>query len=101
MKKIINGKKYDTETATKIYGNSSGHSFSDFRFCSEALFLKKTGEYFLYGEGGPMSDYGENYGNGRGWGEKITPYSEEDARKWLEINADADTYEKCWGEIPE
>ena len=60
MKKILGGKKYDTETACVVgnYGNGN----SGFGTCSETLYRKRTGEFFLYGEGGPMSKYGVAYG---------------------------------------
>lgn len=55
-KKIINGKKYDVETARLVdrwtYGNPS-----DFYYQDEMLLCKTTGEYFLYAQGGPLSDY--------------------------------------------
>jgi len=54
MKKIINGKRYDTETA-QLIGSASYSNRTDFRFWSEELYRKKTGEFFLYGEGGPAS----------------------------------------------
>lgn len=65
MKKILGGKKYDTETARVVgtYGNGS----SGFGACSETLYRKRTGEFFLYGEGGPMSKYGVAYGDNE-WG---------------------------------
>ncbi|MDO9206715.1 MAG: hypothetical protein Q7T91_00550 [Sulfuricurvum sp.] len=56
MKKIIKGKLYDTDTATKLceytYGNSSDH-----KYCHEALYKTKIGAYFLYGKGGAASQY--------------------------------------------
>ena len=55
MKKIINGKLYDTETAKLIGRSYHGEGPRDFRHYSEELYRKRTGEYFLYGEGGPMS----------------------------------------------
>ena len=45
MKKIINGRKYDTETAKEIGYWSNGYPCSDFNHCEETLYLKKTGEY--------------------------------------------------------
>lgn len=57
MKKIINGKVYDTETA-KILGTWSSPVFvTDFSYYTETLHQKRTGEFFLFGEGGPMSKY--------------------------------------------
>lgn len=48
MKKIINGKKYDTETATYICGYEYD-TLSVFSHIHESLFRKKDGEFFLYG----------------------------------------------------
>lgn len=43
MKKIINGKMYNTETATKLGDFWNGLSKSDFRQLSETLYRKKNG----------------------------------------------------------
>ena len=66
MKKIINGKRYDTDTATLIGYNGYNGSHSDFSYWCETLYQKRTGEYFIHGEGGPMSRYAENQG-GQNW----------------------------------
>ena len=39
MKKIINGRKYDTETAKEIGYWSNGYPCSDFNHCNETLYL--------------------------------------------------------------
>lgn len=101
MKKIIDGKKYDTETATLIgtyeYGN-----YGDFHFCREELYRKRTKEFFLFGEGGALSKYSKSLGNGAyGWGETITPYSDNSAREWVENYCDVETYEELFGEVEE
>ena len=100
MKKIINGKKYDTETAKSLFvwcNNSTG-----FSHCREELYRKKTGEYFLYGEGGAMSKYSRSCGD-NSWcgGEEIIPMTEANARKWMEEHSDADTFERVFGEVEE
>ncbi|MGN0708818.1 MAG: hypothetical protein ACI4LM_01090 [Anaerovoracaceae bacterium] len=101
MKKIINQKRYDTETATCI-GSDSYSTPRDFNHWSETLYQKRTGEFFLYGEGGPMSRYaiatGQNEWSG---GEQITPLSFDKARQWAEEHLDADTYESTFGEVTE
>ena len=56
MNKRINGKRYDTETAKEV-GCVSWGAVGDFRHSSETLYRKSTGEFFLYGEGGPLSEY--------------------------------------------
>lgn len=96
MKKIINKKLYDTETAKMIASWSNGLGKSDFRGYEENLFLKKTGEFFLYGEGGGLSPYAEPVGSGWGYGKKITPLTEEEARQWAETHMEADEYLKIW-----
>ena len=102
MKKIINNKRYDTETARKIGEDSSGGSSSDFGFWNETLYCKRTGEYFLMGEGGARSRYAKNYGGGTwGWGEEIIPMTYDKARLWAEHHLDADDYEKEFGEVAE
>lgn len=103
MKKIINGKKYDTETAIKLGDWDNGLGRNDFHFAEEELFRKRTGEFFLYGCGGAMSKYRYTYPNGNQWcgSETIIPYSYEEARAWAEEKLDADEYEKLFGEVEE
>lgn len=96
MKKIINGKLYNTETAKLVANWWNGLGVSDFRNCEESLYLKKTGEYFLFGKGGGLSPYAERRGDGLGYGEKITPLTEEEAREWAENHMEADEYLKIW-----
>ena len=45
MKKIINGKTYNTETAKEISEWSEG-VYRDFTYIGETLYRKRTGEYF-------------------------------------------------------
>ena len=100
MKKIINGKKYDTETAEWIssYDVTNG-KFSDYE---EDLYRKRTGEFFLAGEGGPASKYSQPYGDhGSQSGKGIIPLTEEEAREWVEMHCSADKYEDIFGEVEE
>ena len=102
MKKIINGKKYDTETAKEVGYWSNGGSWRDFSHVQETLYRKKTGEYFLFGEGGPQTRYAVSTGQ-NSWtgGEKITPLTHENARQWAEEHLDGDEYEAIFGEVTE
>ena len=102
MKKIINGKLYDTETAREIACKSHGEGPRDFRYYVETLYKKRTGEYFLYGEGGPMSRYAKSCGLNR-WtgGEQIQPLDYKSATKWGEENMDADDYQEEFGPVAE
>lgn len=94
MKKIINGKKYDTETA-KLLANAR----NEIHFYEEKLYRKKTGEYFLHGYGGPGSCYAEWNSRDNCWrgGEKILPISFEDAKNWAERKLEAKKYKEIFG----
>ena len=52
MKKIINGKMYNTDTARKVASCEHGDGPRDFRYYSESLYCKRTGEYFPAPESG-------------------------------------------------
>lgn len=97
MKKIINGKLYDTDTAKELGSWSKGEG-GDFSRIGETLYRKRTGEFFLYGEGGPMTQYAESRGdNSWSGGEKIIPLSVSMAREWAEVKLDADRYARIFG----
>lgn len=93
MKKIINGKVYDTETAKEIAQWENQGSWRDYDHMEETLYRKRTGEFFIYGEGGPKTRYAESEGQNC-WtgGCKIIPLSWEAAREWAEEHLDADEY---------
>lgn len=105
MKKIINNKRYDTDTAKYIADTGSleqGIGPSDFNFWSETLYQKRTGEFFLYGEGGPLSKYSQPYEtNGSQSGAKIIPLTLDQAKQWAEKAMDADEYEANFGPVEE
>lgn len=100
MIKIINRKKYDTDTATEL-AYYRAYTPRDFKHWSETLYQKKTGEFFLYGEGGPMSAYAVDIGNNwKSGSSDIFPYSEEEAKDWVEKYA-SERYEDIFGEVEE
>lgn len=103
MKKIIGGKMYNTETALKIAEWANDLGKGDFEWCREVLYKKiKTGEFFLYGEGGGLSPYAGYYpGGGYTDGKEINPITEDEARKWAENKLDADEYEEIFGPVEE
>lgn len=101
MKKIINGKKYDTETAKELGYWNNGYPSNDFNYCEETLYLKKTGEYFLHGEGGALTQYSEKTWSGNTSGENITLLTEKKAKEWAEMHLTVDEYESIFGEVEE
>lgn len=101
MKKIIDGKKYDTDTATELaeWKHDWPRGINRVR---ETLYRKRTGEYFLLGEGGPDSRYAEQTGISswsEGW--RIMPYTYEQAQEWAGRCLDVDEYESIFGEVSE
>ncbi len=55
MKKVINGKMYNTDTAKEIESYTNGLSWTDFNFICKTLYQKRTGEYFIFISGGARS----------------------------------------------
>lgn len=101
MKKIIDGKRYDTDTAKELGYDSHGNG-GDFSYWCETLYQKRTGEFFLRGEGGAMSRYAEPQGqNTWSGGSRIIPLSVENAKAWAEEHLSADSYERIFGEVEE
>ena len=102
MKKIINGKRYNTETSKMVGYYWNKKAINDFRHFEEKLYKKKTNEFFLYGEGGPASRYTKSLGNNSWTGnKKIIPLSLEAAKKWVEEHLTADEYEEIFGQAAE
>ena len=101
MKKIIGGKRYDTSTA-QLVGSYQHSNRRDFHYYREELYRKKTGEFFLYGEGGPASRYSQQVelNTWRG-GESIMPLTYKAAQEWAEENLNDDEYESIFGAVDE
>lgn len=101
MKKIIDGKLYNTETAREL-GSDSYSNPRDFHWWRETLYQKKTGEFFLHGEGGAATKYAETVGlNEWSGGKRIMPLTYTEATEWAEKHLDADDYIKIFGEPAE
>lgn len=102
MKKIINQKRYDTETAQEKGFWHNSYGYRDFNYCEETLYQKKTGEFFLHGSGGPMTNYAKRV-DGNSWsvGDELIPLTYEEAREWAEEKLDAEDYEAIFGEVTE
>ncbi len=92
LRRVIDGKLYDTSTAKYIcMGNYWNERVSkDFY---EYLFIKKTGEFFRY------DDKWTDWGNINNF-QKIVPLTEGEARAWVE-NFCNERYEEIFGEVQE
>jgi predicted transcriptional regulator len=102
MKKIINGKRYDTDTAIQVGEWENMIDVLDMHHFTETLYRKRTGEYFIYGVGNAGSKYSRSTGNNT-WcgGSAIIPLTYDAAREWAEDHMDADEYEAEFGEVSE
>lgn len=99
MKKLINGKVYNTETAEEIATWSNSYYSSDFHYCQETLYKTRKGAYFLHGKGGPLSSYAQpSGGTGRTGGSDIVALTDEQAFGWLEEH---DMTEEAEKEFPD
>lgn len=84
MKKIINGKVYNTDTAKQI-GYDNDNPTGNWE---ETLYQKKTGEFFV--------QHWDAWNGGC-----INPISFKDAQKWLEEHGSAEQYAEVFGEPDE
>lgn len=101
MIKIINGKRYSTDTANEVAYTDNGRCGSlDYEF--ERLYQKCTGEFFLHHGGGPMTCYARSCGfEGTAGSEVITPLTESEARTWCAEHCDGEVYERIFGLVVE
>lgn len=83
MEKIINSHRYSTDTATLLGEYSNEYTVSDDLYIYEGLYLKTTGEFFLYCKGGPQTMYSKKVGNKRVFCEDIYLITYEQAQKWV------------------
>lgn len=94
MKRVVGGKLYDVEKAEALASASWGYS-GDFEAFSETLYKTSNGRFFLAGEGGPKTKYGEPApGGGTGGGSDIIPLTEERAAAWCERHDEIDVLEE-------
>lgn len=89
MKKIIEGKTYNTETATRIAEElfSNPH---DAGMIFNELYQTRHGAYFRF--------YGTEYDE---WPARIEPLSPAEAQVWMEKHASVELIEQHFGEMPE
>lgn len=101
MNKMINGKRYNTDASDLIGTYTCGESHSPEWF-TEHLYLKRTGEFFLLGEGGDKSKYARQISYSHWSGDaRILPYTREQAKEWCEKHLDPDTIDRVFGSIKE
>ncbi len=102
MKAIVEGKRYDTDTATEVASFESPHYAGDFHRVEETLYKTKNGRYFLHGWGGALSKYAISVGGGgTGGSERLDPMSDEEAQEWLVSTGNIAALEEHFGHLIE
>jgi hypothetical protein len=89
-RKIVRGKRYDTEKSTEIGSASGGGAVGDFSYWEATLYrAPRSGAYFLAGEGGPMTRFAQSIGQNQ-WsgGEDIIPMTRQEAFDWAQEHLD-------------
>jgi len=96
MKKIINGYRYDTEKAILVgESGSSGYAKSDFNYWEAGLYkTKRSGKFFVAGQGHAMTRFASHCAGLSGWGSKIIPMAPEEALEWAEQNLNSEIIEE-------
>ena len=98
MKKIINGKLYDTESAEFICMYSYSNP-RDFNFVEESLYKSPYGTFFIEYSGGAKSRYAVQYGQNEVGGSKgIRLVDIDEAKEFLESHGKSEDYVKAFGE---
>jgi hypothetical protein len=103
MKKIINGKRYDTSKAVEVGSASGGGPVGDFSHWSATLFrTPRSKVYFLHGEGGPMTRWSVSIGQNQ-WagGEDITPMTRQEAFAWAQEHLEPEEIETEFADLIE
>ena len=94
MKKVINNKVYDTDTARLIADVPHTNIKGSEGACEQRLYLKKSGEFFLW-LSGARSEVVSNMALDNGVHDRerhFYPISYEQARKWAESEMSADEW---------
>lgn len=85
MERIINGKIFNTKTATWVCDLSCRAYPGDFHWHETLLYLSQGKQFFLAGRGGPASMWAEPaYGGGCGGGSGIRLVTNDEAREIME-----------------
>lgn len=98
LKGIVDGKIYDTKTATEVAAFE--HYPSDnYYLMEEHLYQKKNGKLFLtaHGMGGTPYGYREKHGSDYCCGHVLLPLTDEQAKTWLEMRELVDEHIEIFG----
>ena len=91
MKKDIDGKRYDTDTARAV---GTRKYDGKIRSVNETLFFTKSGRYFLYIDGNPLGVY-----RSREREKEIVPLELGEAKEWAKAHLTDDEYQNRFGAV--
>jgi len=99
MIRIIEGKRYNTETAELIGEFESGNDRSNWRWFGEALYRTPKGAWFTVGSGGPLSPYSRRVGQNEltGAHDMFRVLTVTEVRGWVEAYCAAEVVERLFG----
>lgn len=103
MKRVIDGKVYNTETAEEVADASARCPRSDFQYWEETLYRTKKGVWFLYGKGGPMTHYAKSIDqNSYSGSDGLRALTDAEALEWMERHQiEADTVQRYFADLEE
>jgi hypothetical protein len=98
MKKVINGKVYDTDKAKLIAeAHHDNIKDADGKSLKQWLYRKKTGEFFVYVDGAAL-ELQNIFQHGYKPNAGIYPLTYEQAQRWAERELTADQWENIFGD---
>jgi hypothetical protein len=103
MKRVIDGKIYNTATAEEICDLPCHAYPGDFQYHETTLYRTEKGAYFVAGKGGPMTRWAQPEGNsGYSGGSGLEVVSQEEARGYAEAaELDPDAMQAAGFELEE
>lgn len=102
MRAVIDGKRYDTETATMVANWANGDDPGNAHYIEEQLYRTPRGNWFITGWGGPFTEYVARDGiNSRTWGSRLRPVSARQAMRWLELHGKVGAIEQYFADSVE
>ena len=100
MKKYINNRLYDTDTAFEIDTYENRYYDFDCRYIKETLYQKRNGEWFLLAQGGSWTKYRQPRKRGGFSGSTvIVPLSIDKAKEWVKEHLSPEVYILTFGFI--
>ena len=97
MFKVINGRRYNTDSATEM-ARVEEYDRTDRRWYCDTLYRKMNGEFFLFGMGDSESKYSKTISDGiKVGGFNFIPMTFYEARDWSKDNLGSEKFKEIFG----